>query len=304
METDKRNSGKIKKTILLVSAAALLLWISYIQQKSPLCRVLAGQPVINGENPVVAVDDNYILKIVSGGIELEVISKKRNCVNCAPAKNEEIKFIKTGAVTADPEKAAAEFLSFSEKWRCHPVFFVSAIKKTFGTESHAGTNLSFIEKLSLLHIMLNQKKEDFTPGTHKLLNENCGIEIINACGKKEMTAIASEWLKSHGFKPFAVSGMMAVQKKTEIISYGGKTAAGLRKFMCSESGKEECCLLKNMPGGSGSYAEKIYVTLVLGEDAEIFFKSGNVKTAGKEGNKTVKKAAVKKQAARKSTRKR
>lgn len=338
METDKRSSGKIKKTILLVSAAAVLLWISYIQQKSPLCRVLAGQPVINGENPVVAVDDNYILKIVSGGIELEVISKKRNCVNCAPAKKEEIKFIKTGAVTADPEKAAAEFLSFSEKWRYHPVFFVSAIKKTFGTESHAGTNLSFIEKLSLLHIMLNQKKEDFTPGTHKLLtvpgknlpvaddksethdksgstdknnlkkysckNENCGIEIINACGKKEMTAIASEWLKSHGFTPFAVSGMMAVQKKTEIISYGGKTAAGLRKFMCSESGKEECCLLKNMPGGSGSSAEKIYVTLVLGEDAEKFFKSGNIKNVKKDGGKTVKKAAVKKQAARKSTRKR
>lgn len=119
-----------------------------------------------------------------------------------------------------------------------------------------------------------------------------------------MTVIASEWLKSHGFTPFAVSGMMAVQKKTEIISYGGKTAAGLRKFMCSESGKEECCLLKNMPGGSGSSAEKIYVTLVLGEDAEKFFKSGNVKTVRKEGNKTVKKAAVKKQAARKSTRKR
>ena len=43
---------------------------------------------------------------------------------------------------------------------------------------------------------------------------------------------------------------------------------------------------------------------VLGEDAEKFFKSGNVKTVRKEGNKTVKKAAVKKQAARKSARKR
>ena len=116
-----------------------------------------------------------------------------------------------------------------------------------------------------------------------------------------MTAKAEEWLKLRGFVPFAVSGMMAAQKKTEIFSYGGKTAAELRNFICAGSAAEECCQLKDMPVRKDSSSEKIYTALVLGEDAGKFFKTAAAEAERKKENKTAKTRSLKKLRTHKKT---
>lgn len=310
METVERRPGKINIAAAIILAFAFLLgYVSYLQQKSPLCRALSGQASYPGITPDILFQSadkssSFALKIKEGGPEIqEKYSKdadfyKKIEIRDIPCENEEIikKNEKSEKKGLFCRFSAENMRNFAEKWRKNPKNLLFAAEMFFSSE----TDMDMTEKISLSQAVLREglgRSGKLKPLPLKLTRKEIAsarytAEIMNASGQNEASELAAAWLEQRGFNTVIVSGTLAKQEKTEIFSYGSNKAAEELKRLICPAGDSGIC-----PISVFEKKNSIEAAIVIGSDYKKAF-SGSVfpfenaeakKDQAKKTAKTVKK---------------
>lgn len=288
-----------------------LVYASFIQQHSPLCRVLSGQEArIEADSAVIVYSgpekQEFAIRISDAGIEIDtkydkkgdvfnrIVLKEKICgKNISQyAENEK----KTAKIEKKDEKSSKniEFCPFSaeniafflENWKNNPKNFYLASRLFFDSEN----DLNLVEKITLMQAFLrgNSSKNgkfgeiSLKSGKEKQKSISYSVEIMNASGNADAAVVAAAWMHEKGFNPIFVPGMTAGQDKTEIFAYGSKNAAQeIKELLCGK--KEDVCWIKEFGA-----KESVNAAVVLGRDFSKFF---NYKEKNKENSKNIAKKA-------------
>jgi len=253
METAERRAGL--KTLLMIILASMLGYAAYLQQQSPLCRALSGQPVNQGNSADIAFYST------DKGLEFAIAVKKGRTEIRHPAAADENNYYKRVAMKSIPNFASAPK---------NPNSFFEAACVFFNSE----TDLTNIEKTVLMQAVLREGmhetlKTDVFPvkmPVKRLAGRTYSVEIMNASGQPDLTCSVAAWLEEHGFRPVPVSGALARQEKTEIFAYGGRSAAEEIKSLACANGSAEICRISVF-----DKKNSVNAAIVIGSDYKKIF---------------------------------
>ena len=325
MGTDMRPEKVILLSLSAFLALLALVYVSYIQQLSPLCRVLSGQTVHTDADSVVIVyfepkKQEFAIRISDTDIEIDtkynkkgdvfnkIILKERICVkNSLQNTKDEKKIAKTEKNNEKTSKnnefcpfSAENIRNFLENWKNNPKNIYLASRLFSDSEN----DLNLVERISLMQAMLrgkNAKKgvsgeNSLKTGKENIINRPYTVEIMNASENANAAVIAAAWLREKGFVPVIVPGMSAGHDKTEFFAYGSRNAAQkIKELLCGIKKEDNCRII------DFGAKDSVNAAIVLGRDFSKLFdyqkkvekNKENIKKediSSKNNKKTEKKA--------------